>query len=512
MPALLLLGLSYVQASAQIPLNQLSAWFKADEGIVVAGDSVLSWKDCSTNGYTALAQTPTKPILIHAALNNLPSLKFNGFNSGMKTVDSVASFEQKRGTIVVVMKVNGRSLTSSVGSGNVFSTYNGPGIVWQFNATPMKYSFYDGVGAEELVAPGAVPLNWAIVTLVRSTDSTMDFYYDGRYQHSIPVKNLPSNATTIKIGYNGGSHFGGDYVAEVLNGEVAEIILYTRSLDAQELSTVHHYLSDKYNLPLQAAPYYEQLWFYGLLVLLVVLLVLLLVKYAQNRSMKRQLTQLAIQQALEAERKRIAGDMHDEIGSGISRIVLLSQLIRQQQDASDARDNLDKLKSISQQLSGQLNELIWSVNPEQDQLESLLGYIRYYAFELLDEHTVELVTHFPSQLPVGNISPDFRRNLFSITKEALNNVLKYADTARVELSFEVIGKADFLYSIRDFGKGINPDQVRLFSNGMLSMKSRAEAIGCRLEITSIPGAGTAILLSGTINYYQSSTVDRRVNG
>ena len=86
------------------------------------------------------------------------------------------------------------------------------------------------------------------------------------------------------------------------------------------------------------------------------------------------------------------------------------------------------------------------------------------------------------------------------------------DTARVELSFEVIGKADFLYSIRDFGKGINPDQVRLFSNGMLSMKSRAEAIGCRLEITSIPGAGTAILLSGTINYYQSSTVDRRVNG
>jgi signal transduction histidine kinase len=197
--------------------------------------------------------------------------------------------------------------------------------------------------------------------------------------------------------------------------------------------------------------------------------------------------------------------MHDEIGSGISRIALLTQVLKQQIKDENLHGNLDKLKSISQDLGGQLNEMIWSVNPEQDKLDRLLGYIRYYVVELLEENNINVSIDFPDLLNDKNILPDFRMHLFYITKESVNNALKYSGTVKMELNFRIDEYDKFLYSIKDFGKGFDPENVRAFSNGLSSLRNRAKSIGCELEIDTKTGQGTEIRVSGIVKYYESSS-------
>ncbi|HQF29326.1 MAG TPA: histidine kinase [Bacteroidia bacterium] len=490
---------------AQVPVEHLSVWFRADKNVVIDRDSVLQWNDCSANQVSTFSVMQLKPILVSNAINGKPAVRFNGRSNGLLSSQPIKSFETLRGTIIIVMKTNGRSYQSSVGSGNVLSTYIGDGMAWQFSSTTSKFSFYDGNGGEGTQIGLGNPLDWCITSLVRKADTLVDFYFNGRVQNNFPVKGIPSNINTLKIGYNGSKSLNPSAITEVFNGDIAEILIYDVALSEDQLASIHDYLFNKYAINQAPKPYYQQFWFYALIVLVIVLLILLIWKFSQTRRIKKQLAILAVQQALDKERKRIAGDMHDEIGSGISRIALLTQVLKQQIKDENLHGNLDKLKSISQDLGGQLNEMIWSVNPEQDKLDRLLGYIRYYVVELLEENNINVSIDFPDLLNDKNILPDFRMHLFYITKESVNNALKYSGTVKMELNFRIDEYDKFLYSIKDFGKGFDPENVRAFSNGLSSLRNRAKSIGCELEIDTKTGQGTEIRVSGIVKYYESSS-------
>ncbi len=491
---------------AQVPAEHLSVWLRADKNVIIDRDSVLQWNDCSANQVTTFSVMQLKPLFVSNAINGKPAVRFNGRNNGLLSTQPINSFEKLRGTIIIVMKTNGRSYQSSVGSGNVLSTYIGNGMAWQFSSTTTKFSFYDGNGGEGTQVGLGTPSDWCITSLVRIEDTLVDFYFNGRVQNNFPVKGIPSTINTLKIGYNGSKSLNPSAVTEVFNGDIAEILIYDIALSEDQLASLHDYLFNKYAINQAPKPYYQQFWFYALIGLIIVLMILLIWKFNQTRKIKKQLAILAVQQALDKERKRIAGDMHDEIGSGISRIALLTQVLKQQIKDENLHGNLDKLKSISQDLGGQLNEMIWSVNPEQDKLDRLLGYIRYYVVELMEENNINVSIDFPDVVNDKNILPDFRMHLFYITKESVNNALKYSGTDKLEMYFRIDENDNFYFSIKDFGKGFDPENVRAFSNGLSSLKNRAKTIGCELEIVTELGKGTEIRVSGIVKYYESSSV------
>lgn len=474
-------------------------WLKANEGIVDSNNKVI-WKDASGNKFDATCTTPENPQLYPNAINGLPAFLFNGIGTGFQT-PAVPTFKNKRGSIILVLKVNARSLTSSVGLGSVVSTFNGEGITWQFLANTKQFYYYDGTNGVSFNVSESILNQWQIITLVRGTDSLMDIYRNGRIQNNFFIRNNQPDINTLKIGYNG-QRFDEENVKEVWNGFVAEIIVYNKALNENELDLIHRYLSKKYNIPLLPPPYYFQLWFYVLLGAVLFLLSMLIIKFIQNNRMKKKLKLVSLQQALEQERKRIARDMHDEIGSGLSRIALLSQTINQKKD-NDININLQKLKNISQHLGNQLNEMIWSINPEQDKLDNLMGYIRSHVADLLEENCIDYEIEFPEKTYPFELLPEWRRNIFLITKEVINNALKYSGTKKVKLSFRVIDSDRFIYIIRDFGKGFSVEENREFGHGLKNIKHRAEEIGCEIKIDSLIHEGATVTLTGKINYYQS---------
>lgn len=246
-------------------------------------------------------------------------------------------------------------------------------------------------------------------------------------------------------------------------------------------------------------PFYKTWWFVLFSFIIFISVISFIVWYVYIHKLKLKLSHIEREKEILQVRQRISRDMHDEIGSGLSRVSLLSQLSGGYSNNKEKLDeNLLKIKNISQQLNGQLNEMIWSVNPLNDTLQSMLGYIRQYAGELLEENTINYQINFPEHVPEIKISPDLRQNMYSITKEVLNNALKYSVCSEIKLDFTYNKNGMFIYSINDNGCGFDINNIREFGNGIKNIKQRANELGISVNIDSEKGKGTIFKFSGTI--------------
>lgn len=225
-------------ASAQLPTNSLELWLKADAGVVTTGTNVTQWTDQSGNNRHAMAAVGN-PQLVDNELCGGPVIRFNG-NAGMLT-PAFQTFEAKRGTIFLVTKVTGGGGT--LGFGTTISTYTGSGVQWQTgvytaNAT---YSWYDGVGSSGASISASPPNEWGILTYQRTSNTLLKFYKSGALAANVTVANNQASVNTLKIGFN-------DYApqSEFLYGDIAELIVYNRSLSDEEVYNVNVYLANKY--------------------------------------------------------------------------------------------------------------------------------------------------------------------------------------------------------------------------------------------------------------------------
>jgi signal transduction histidine kinase len=216
--------------------------------------------------------------------------------------------------------------------------------------------------------------------------------------------------------------------------------------------------------------------------------------YWRNQQLRIELAELNKQKELLQMRQNLSQNIHDDIGSGLSRIALLSQLIKNDQDV----DKLDKLKSISQNLSSQLGEMIWSINPGNDTLSNLLSYIRFQVGDWLEESTCELIIDFPDLTEIIPISPEWRNHFYLITKEAINNALKYAQCTSIQLQLLVNPDGSFQYTIQDNGKGFDEKSIPIYKNGLNNMKKRAQELGATATIKSTINVGTTIIIVGLL--------------
>lgn len=200
----------------------------------------------------------------------------------------------------------------------------------------------------------------------------------------------------------------------------------------------------------------------------------------------------------QAIRKQIAHDLHDEVGSTLSSISLLSgmvnSLIAQNRPESVERA-IQKINTDARQILESVDEIIWTINPGNDSLQRIAFRLQEYAQPLMESKNIQFALSIDSALDTLPISMEVRRNLYLIGKEAINNLVKYSEATQATLRFDY-QKDQLKVIVEDNGRGFDATQSTQ-RTGQTSMQQRARAIGGNLIVRSEPGQGTLLELTTT---------------
>ncbi|MCY7346193.1 MAG: histidine kinase [Pyrinomonadaceae bacterium] len=237
-----------------------------------------------------------------------------------------------------------------------------------------------------------------------------------------------------------------------------------------------------------AAPLWQRRWF---LVLIAVLIAGLIYLFYRNR--------LARLLEMERMRTRIATDLHDDIGANLTKIAILSEVAQQRLgqnsgvNGSNGKDNLlGSVAEISRESVSAMGDIVWAINPKKDSLIGLTRRMRQYAEEILEQRSINLEFDAPTPAPDLRLDANIRRNVYLIFKESVNNIVRHSNAAAVKIDFRLIEK-ELVLQIGDDGDGFDTAQ-EYDGNGLLNIKKRAADCAGRLEIESLEGAGTKIVL------------------
>lgn len=196
---------------------------------------------------------------------------------------------------------------------------------------------------------------------------------------------------------------------------------------------------------------------------------------------------------VERLRQRIARDLHDDIGTNLSAIVLASQMANREGVPQSLREYVDDIRSVALETQSHMKDIVWMLNPKNDAIGLLLSRMKEDAARLLRDVHYSFVA--PQEVST-KVDLTLRRNIFLIYKEALHNIVKHARASHVAINISLVAGMLNL-EIRDNGDGFDPANV-VAGNGMDSMKSRADQIGATLRIQSRKGEGTLIQLTAKI--------------
>jgi signal transduction histidine kinase len=196
--------------------------------------------------------------------------------------------------------------------------------------------------------------------------------------------------------------------------------------------------------------------------------------------------QLKLQQL----RNKIASDLHDDVGSTLSSISIFSEMAKQQ--SKEVIPMLDTIGESSRKMLDAMADIVWTINPENDQFEKIILRMRSFAYELLGAKKIDFEFVAEDDVTKMKLPMEVRKNLYLIFKEATNNIVKYAEANKA--MFSIKGEEnDLIMLIRDNGKGFDIRQSTQ-GNGLKNMKKRADEISAQLTIESFPGNGTTIQL------------------
>lgn len=194
-------------------------------------------------------------------------------------------------------------------------------------------------------------------------------------------------------------------------------------------------------------------------------------------------------------RKQIAHDLHDEVGSTLSSISLLSGLVNQliaQNRPESVERAIHKINADARQILEAIDEIIWTINPSNDSLHRIALRLQAYAQPLMESKNIRFSLVADATLESLPVSMEIRRHLYLIGKEAINNLVKYSEASRATLRFEQ-QQEQLRVVIEDNGRGFDPSHPSQ-RTGQLSMQERARAMGGILAVKSTPGQGTLLQL------------------
>jgi len=202
--------------------------------------------------------------------------------------------------------------------------------------------------------------------------------------------------------------------------------------------------------------------------------------------------------ALERVRARIAADLHDDIGSSLSRISILSEVARRKVPAGEADALLAEIAETARSLVGSMSDAVWSIDPRQDDLRNVVARMRTFATDVLDGKGIAWTFDAPPE-PAARLEPETRRELFLVFKEAVTNVVRHSGARNAALRLDLLGGSVTL-EVADDGRGFDSSPARDLDSslrrgrGLLNMKVRARRMGGSLSVESKPGMGTRLVL------------------
>jgi signal transduction histidine kinase len=231
--------------------------------------------------------------------------------------------------------------------------------------------------------------------------------------------------------------------------------------------------------------------FWGLLVLLCLSGAAGTYRYVGWQQMRRKLSALESQRALEHERLRIAQDIHDDLGARVTQISLVSGLAQSDNTLSEkTRTEFNTISGMARELVSALYETVWAVNPENDNLDALGNYICQMVDNLCDKaqlHRRLRVAELPRDFQV---SSHVRHNLIMAVKEAVHNAIKHAKASELSVSVDWEGSA-LTIRVQDGGCGFDPADIAK-GHGLTNMQRRLEGMGGTCSVQSEPNRGTVV--------------------
>jgi two-component system, NarL family, sensor histidine kinase DesK len=189
--------------------------------------------------------------------------------------------------------------------------------------------------------------------------------------------------------------------------------------------------------------------------------------------------QMAVMAAQQGERDRISADMHDELGSGVTAIRLMSEIVKSKLNTQSLPE-IDKISNSANELLNKMNTIIWTMKSSNDTLESMIAYIRAHATEYFDATPITCTVRTPAEIPEVEMSGEKRRNIFLSVKEALTNIIKHAQATEVYIRISTYND-QLVIEIADNGKGMDITNTRRFGNGLANMRRRMESINGTLH-------------------------------
>lgn len=238
-------------------------------------------------------------------------------------------------------------------------------------------------------------------------------------------------------------------------------------------------------------PFRKTPLFFILCAVVTGLLIYLMYRYRIKELLKRQ-----------AIRNRIAQDLHDSVGSTLSSISVYSQVAKIQYE----RGNRDELKHVldrigvtSTDMISEMNDIVWALNPQNDNMEKIIQRMESFAKPLLKTKDITFNFNYDPKVLHLNLTMEKRKNFYLIFKEAINNVLKYSNCKNLDISLH-LNNQEIELTVRDDGQGFDKEQLKTLAarsmsgNGLNNMKRRAEEMDGECDIQSFPGKGTRVYL------------------
>jgi ligand-binding sensor domain-containing protein/two-component sensor histidine kinase len=235
-------------------------------------------------------------------------------------------------------------------------------------------------------------------------------------------------------------------------------------------------------------PVWQRWWFVTLVALTVGLAAWVIYRYRVGRLIE-----------MERVRTRIATDLHDDIGSSLSQIALLSEVVRRRVNRDDppVTESLAQIAGSSRELVDSMSDIVWAVDPRKDHLSDLTQRMRRFASEVFTARNIEFRFQERAEAEDLKLGADVRRQVFLIFKESVNNIVRHSACQRADIEFRV-EHGWLTLKVSDDGKGFDSEEES-DGHGLVSIRERAKALGGDLEVISHNGDGTTVRLKVSVS-------------
>jgi signal transduction histidine kinase len=219
--------------------------------------------------------------------------------------------------------------------------------------------------------------------------------------------------------------------------------------------------------------WYQTILFKAVVILAVVLLVFFVMRLYYNFRLKLQKREYEQVLVIQKERQRISSEMHDDIGASLSSVRLLTEMTKNKLKDTGITNEIDNIYQSVGDISTKMQEVIWSLNSENDHLNNLIYFIQKQVRSLLEHYPGKLIFELPADIPDIGLNGEIRRNIYLVVKEAVHNSMKHSGADKIRVT--ITCKEKLVITVSDNGKGMRSENY-IAGNGWKNMQQRMKKL------------------------------------